>query len=139
MAFRRMRRLPNQAEHEPVQRFFRGYVQRKLQYELPPFTFSALEMSIPSPSGLSGGPLFTPTNFNEVIGLATQNVESTTYVGRHEEVVDGEKRFSSTDVHYVQYGIGALLAPHVPWLDELVPARVRMPPEPNNAGDAQPV
>jgi hypothetical protein len=118
---------PDQEQHEPRQRLFRGYVQRRLHYELAPFAFNAVEMSIPSPDGLSGGPLFAPHDFNQVIGVATKNVESTSHVRRRETVVEGEKTFSLEQEHFVQYGIAALLEPHLGWLDGIVPFGVRIP------------
>jgi hypothetical protein len=118
---------PSQLRREPVQRLFRGYIQRTLQYELGAYKYRAAEMSVPSPQGLSGGPLFTPSNQSEVMGVATQNVESMTFVGRREEVVDGDTTYKSTDIHHVQYGIATLIAPVTPWIDEIVRTHRRMP------------
>jgi hypothetical protein len=105
---------PEQPGAAPIQRLFRGYVQRGLHYQSE-YKFAAAELSIPSPAGLSGGPVFLPDNHNAVFGVAAKNVYSSTYIGPwgHE--------------HHVQYGIAVLLEPLGAWLDEVVPIRVRMP------------
>ena len=108
---------PNQDRPEPIQRLFRGYIQRGLQYERGSYKYAAVEMSVPCPAGLSGGPLFAADSHAQVIGLATENVESMTYVGRSEEVVAGAITSRTQEIHRVQYGIAVLLAPVSDWLD----------------------
>jgi hypothetical protein len=67
-------------QREPTARLFKGYVQR-LIYGIEShmgYRYTALEMDFPCPAGLSGGPLFRPDAPQMVIGVATENFESTT-------------------------------------------------------------
>jgi hypothetical protein len=111
----------------PTERLFRGYLQRRLVYRRAGYEYAAGEMSVPAPAGLSGGALFAAGDFNSVIGVAAENVQSTTYVGRVEETTTaaGTERFVERE--HVQYGIAVLLAPLTEWLDELAPERARLP------------
>ena len=118
---------PDEESLTPTPRLFRGYLQRQLVYRRAGYEYSAGEMSVPAPAGLSGGALFAAADFNSVIGVAAENVQSTTYVGRVEEktTAGGTERFVERE--HVQYGIAALLAPLGDWLDELVPEQPRWP------------
>lgn len=84
-------------------------------------------MSIPSPAGLSGGPLFRPQDFNHAMAVATENVQSTTYVGRIEETTKEGVIERHIERDLVQYGIAALLAPLSEWLDEVALRAARYP------------
>jgi hypothetical protein len=116
------------SESKPTERMFRGSFQRTLDYERGAYKYRAGEMSIPSPAGLSGGPLFSAVSFNSVIAVATENVQSATYVGRFEETVIDGVTVRQIERDMVQYGIATLLAPLAQWLAELVPPCARMPP-----------
>lgn len=118
---------PNEEPLTPTPRLFRGYLQRQLTYLRAGYEYSAGEMSIPAPAGLSGGALFVAADFNSVIGVAAENVQSTTYVGRVEEQTSEEGKVTRIEREHVQYGIAALLAPLGDWLDELVPEEPRWP------------
>jgi hypothetical protein len=118
---------PDEEPLTPTQRLFRGYLQRQLIYRRAGYEYSAGEMSIPSPAGLSGGALFVAADFNSVIGIAAENVQSTTYVGRVEEQTSDGGKITHVEREHVQYGIAALLAPLGDWLDELVPEQPRWP------------
>jgi hypothetical protein len=115
-------------ERRPMARLFRGHFQRVLRDQRRPYNYAAGEMSIPSPVGLSGGPLFRPEHFNTVISVATGNVQSRTYVGRVEETEAAGVTERHTVEDIVQYGIAALLAPVADWLDALAPVQPRLPP-----------
>jgi hypothetical protein len=118
---------PNEEPLTPTPRLFRGYVQRQLTYRRAGYEYSAAEMSIPAPAGLSGGALFVAADFNSVIGVAAENVQSTTYVGRVEEQTSEGGKVTHVEREHVQYGIAALLSPLGDWLDEFVPDEARWP------------
>jgi hypothetical protein len=118
---------PSATNQEPIARAFRGYVQRTLHYERAPYKYPAAEMSIPSPAGLSGGALFLPSDFNLAIGVATENVQSTTYVGRFEETSHDGVVIRQIERDVVQYGIAVLLDPLKGWIDGVLPAVARLP------------
>jgi hypothetical protein len=111
----------------PTARLFRGHFQRGLRYIRGNYEYEAGEMSIPSPAGLSGGPLFRPHDFNYVTAVATENVQSTTYVGRIEEVTKEGVVERHVERDVAQYGIAAVLAPLSEWLDEVAPRAARRP------------
>ena len=118
---------PDEEPLTPTPRLFRGYLQRELNYRRAGYDYSAGEMSIPAPAGLSGSSLFVAADFNSVIGVAVENVQSTTYVGRVEEQTSDGGKITHVEPEHVQYGIAALLAPVEDWLDELVPEQPRWP------------
>ena len=111
----------------PIARAFRGYVQRTLWYGRDPYGFQALEMSIPSPAGLSGGALFALTDHSRVLGMAVENIQSTTYAGEYHATTDNEGVTTRTvERNMVQYGIAVSLAPIADWLDERIPHHARL-------------
>ena len=109
----------------PVPRVFRGHVQRVLYFERPPYRYQAIEMSVPSPAGLSGGALFCTGNHSRMLGIAAENVNSTSYVGRFEETTADGVTTRQIERDHVQYGIAVDLHRLTPWLDEVVPATAR--------------
>jgi hypothetical protein len=112
---------------QPVPRLFRGHFQRTFDYRRSRFNYIAGEISIPSPAGLSGGPLFSPHNFNAVAAIAAENLQSTTYVGRLEEKTEGGEIRRTVERDVVQYGIAVVLEPLGSWLEAKIPRRPRTP------------
>jgi len=91
------------------------------------YQFMAGELSIPVPLGLSGGPLFIPSDHNRVSAVAVENHESYTLAeGFEEERSDGNvQRVEHRRI--VQYGIAVLL-PHVTdWLEARIRPGARYP------------
>jgi hypothetical protein len=115
------------AKPGPVARVFRGHVQRTLYYERPPYHYQAIEMSVPSPAGLSGGALVWTGSYSRVLGIAAENVNSTTYVGRFEETTADGVTTRQIERDHVQYGIAVDLHRLTAWLDEVVPEAARDP------------
>jgi hypothetical protein len=76
---------------------------------------------MPSPGGLSGGPLFRPRAHVVVIGVATENFQSTTQLHADEEIVDGRERRATSYREVVNYGLALALDSVLPWVDEHVP------------------
>ncbi len=109
---------------QPTERLFRGHYQRFMRYEsLLGYSYLAAEMSIPSPTGLSGGPLFRPGAHPMLVAMATENLDSTTYL----ETVEIEERPGQrTEKRYervIQYGVALILSDVSEWLDTLIPPR----------------
>lgn len=115
-------------ENKPIERMFRGFVQRRMLYRRGGFEYVAIEMSIPSPAGLSGGPLFNPAQGSGLLAVAVENVQSTTYVGREVSETEGMLTTKRIETNFVQYGVAVLLAPLAEFLYEQVPLTARLPP-----------
>ena len=115
------------AKPGPVARVFRGHVQRALYYERAPYHYHAIEMSVPSPAGLSGGALFWTGNYSRVLGIAAENVSSASYVGHFEETTTDGATVRQIERDSIQYGIAVDLHHLAPWLDQVVPAGARNP------------
>ena len=104
-----------------VRRYFKGHFQRFMSYTDPSGrSYSAGEMSIPAPAGLSGGPISWTQSLDKLAGIVTTNHDSYLVVDSFEEferngsVTRGQIRRVTT------YGIAAMLLPLKEWLDELV-------------------
>jgi hypothetical protein len=123
--------------NEPTERLFRGHVQREFRHKSHrAFEYDALELSFACPAGLSGGPVFDRRSPLHVVGIATENFESTTTL----ETIEQRTRSGETEKTRYQrilsYGIavnGACLAEwsaeHLPALDRLAwQARAGRPP-----------
>ena len=89
---------------QPTARLFRGHYQRFFEnHSRMGYRYEAGEMSIPSPRGLSGGPLFRVGAPMYALGLAAENFQST------------------TGLEVISYGVAVMLAPLEGWLDERLP------------------
>lgn len=111
--------LGRRADTAPTARLFKGHYQRFWEHRsFASYRYEAGEMSIPSPPGLSGGPLFRPGAPQMVTALAAENVDSTTTLEALEETrEEGETRTT----HYqrvISYGLAVTLHPLGDWLDE---------------------
>jgi hypothetical protein len=106
----------------PVARLFRGHIQRVLHYASPlGYEYDSAELSIGSPAGLSGGPVFRPDAPVVVIGLVTENLQSTTYLEAIEEVQENGAVYRREYQSVINYGMAVLLDRVGDWLDERVP------------------
>ncbi|MGA1812799.1 trypsin-like peptidase domain-containing protein [Frondihabitans sp. 4ASC-45] len=100
-------------------RMYKGYLQRIFKYgHHEKWTYLASELSVPAPLGLSGAPIYSPTEPDLVMGLVTANVESYT-VGHYEEKVeeDGQRTLFEAR-HIITYGVALLLSNVADWLGE---------------------
>jgi hypothetical protein len=108
----------------PTERLFRGHFQRFMRYESHlGFAYLAAEMSIPAPAGLSGGPLFRPGAHSMLVAMATENLQSTTFL---EEVQIEERPGYRVEKRYervIAYGVALVLSDVSDWLDAAVPPR----------------
>lgn len=109
---------------QPTERLFRGYYQRFMRHRGHlGYAYLAAELSIPSPAGLSGGPLFRPQAHPMLVAMATENLQSTTYL-EEVEIEDQpghrtERRFERV----IQYGVALLLSDLSEWLEGFIPPR----------------
>jgi hypothetical protein len=103
----------------PTARLFKGHYQRFFEHTSHMgYAYVAGELSIPSPRGLSGGPLFSPRTHDFVAAMAAENIESTTTQEAVEHVLEGGERRS---IHYqrvVSYGVAVMLSEVEDWLDD---------------------
>jgi len=88
------------------------------------FQYAAMELNIACPRGLSGGPLFRVSEAERVMGLVTENLESTTALDEV-EVVSSQGMVERTEARKViTYGVALRLGAVADWLDERVAAHV---------------
>jgi hypothetical protein len=109
---------------EPTPRLFRGHYQRFYRHESHlGFAYEAAELSIAAPAGLSGGPVFLETSMDEVVGVVTENLESTTVLESVEEIHAPGKERREVFRKVIAYGVAATLRDIGDWLDKHVPWR----------------
>lgn len=113
----------DEPSNRPTPRVFRGYVQRSATFSSGgsnPYT--AFELSVAAPSGLSGGPVFEPTEGNGVFGVVTGNIDTYTTETETSEVDVSGKVHTTSVRRIISYGM-ALSIPFVSeWLREVSPA-----------------
>jgi hypothetical protein len=106
----------------PTTRMFTGHFQRFMPHVTPHgYRFLAGEMSIPSPVGLSGGPLFRPRAHQMVLGVAAGNVDTYSVLDSILDVDDAGKEYRVRNVRVIRYGVAVMLSEVTDWLDEQVP------------------
>jgi hypothetical protein len=106
----------------PVPRVFRGHIQRLADFRTGGLkSYTAFELSIPAPSGLSGGPVFVPSEADRVFGVVTGNADS--YMTEVEEVEEMTPGCTSrtTVKRIISYGMALSLMGVRDWLDEVAP------------------
>lgn len=104
----------------PTPRMFVGTIQRELSYSDGRGKYHGVELSFPSPQGLSGGPICSTRDQTQVIGLMAANQDALTYRGGFEKL-DASGRWIPTERDVIRYGIAVSLSEIGPWLDERVP------------------
>jgi S1-C subfamily serine protease len=110
-------------DRSPTARLFKGYVQRVYRHDSHMgFRYTALELDFACPAGLSGGPVFRPGAPQMVLGLATENFESTTYLDAVEETSeDGATTRRTQYQRVLSYGVAVSLESLEDWLDDHLP------------------
>ncbi|HXC77593.1 MAG TPA: serine protease [Candidatus Acidoferrum sp.] len=115
---------PDIVGQAPVPRLFVGQYQRFFDYSSHAgYTYLAGEMSIPAPTGISGGPLFRAGAPQMVTGIATANVESYAVTDSLEEVDAGGNVSRIESRRVISYGLALMLSAVSGWLDEVIPDR----------------
>jgi len=106
----------------PTARFFSGNIQRFMLHRSHlGYEYTAAEMSIGAPAGLSGGPLFTPDAPWLIIGLVTENLRSTTFLRSITEIQDGASVYKESFQEFINYGVALVLQSQSDFLDEHIP------------------
>lgn len=108
---------------DPVPRLFKGYFQRFIEEyrAYTGFRYRAAELNFACPRGLSGGPIFRPGAQNVVLGLATENLRSTTSLDGLET---RNSRSETVTIEYrevISYGTALMLSAVSDWLDTYCP------------------
>jgi trypsin-like peptidase len=110
-------------------RVFRGHYQRFFRMHDVPggYSYRAIELNIPAPEGLSGGPVFRPRAPQMLTGIVTSNIESYTIADSFEEIVSPNQTQRYETRRIISYGAAASLSDVEPWLNENVRFRVGTP------------
>ena len=115
---------PDRISNQPTARAFVGHLQRFFRYSSPAgYTYTAGEMSIPSPSGLSGGPVFRRGAQSMLLGIVTANIESFALTDSIEEIREGGETFRLESRRVLSYGLCLMLSTVSDWLQENIPLR----------------
>jgi hypothetical protein len=85
------------------------------------YEYDGVELSFASPAGLSGGPVSSALDYSLVMGLVTENIESSKYLSTITEVVEPDRTRSEYIHSRIDYAIAVRLDPLTPWLDEQIP------------------
>jgi hypothetical protein len=110
-------------QREPTPRLFAGIFQRYLtQQSFMGYSYEAAELSIPAPAGLSGGPVFHAHGAQQLIGIVTENFDSTTTLESIEEINARNEKRTIRNQRVISYGVTLLLDPLLGWLESYVPS-----------------
>jgi len=111
---------------KPTERLFKGHFQRFLNHKSQhlPYSYLAAELSFASPVGLSGGPLFRPAAHTVLLGMATENLMSTTSLESFEELRRGAKLVEKhSRERVIEYGVALMLSGVSDWIDSNIPPK----------------
>jgi len=110
----------------PTPRIFKGHIQRHIRNyksDSTRYEYDAIELSMPCPPGLSGGPCFKPSSPMTIVGIVTENVDTTKVLDTVEETAGPGYREITKLMSVVRYGVGIDPAGIAEWLDRCVPPR----------------
>ncbi len=109
----------------PTPRLFKGHIQRVIpnHKSFMGYEYPAFELSMACPGGLSGGPCFRPPAPTMVVGMATENVDSTTILDAFEETTSESQKTTTKYQRVITYGVALNLSAVTDWLDTCVPPR----------------
>lgn len=97
-----------------------GLIQRDLVYSDGKYRSEALELSVPIPRGVSGGPAFASSDPEGVLGVAIASIKSEVTVHSFTEVRGGGEVYKEKTVEVVRYGVILRLESMMAWVrDEL--------------------
>lgn len=88
-------------------RFFRGTMQRPFLFEQSGHRYSAYELSFPCSPGLSGSPVFIPTDPLAVIGVVAANLRSHSVIEGEMEVRRGSETTKTEFREVINYGVAS--------------------------------
>lgn len=100
-----------------TRRLFRGSIQRFFNHQSHiGYAYEAAELSFPSPAGLSGGPVVTSHAAIHVVGLVTENFESTTFLQTLSLIQDQGSVYEEKVHKVIQCGICCTFDSLEPWI-----------------------
>ena len=99
-------------------RVISGIVQRHFEHCDASFRSPAIEIGVPVPKGMSGGPIFLSISTDSVAGVAVGSVESEVIVHGLEEVQQDGATYRERISRITEYGVGVRLAKLEEWLKE---------------------
>ncbi len=102
-------------------RMFIGHYQRFLGYTHGPWRYYAGEMSVPSPLGLSGAPIFRPGAEQMLTGIVTANMSSELVEDYYEETDRAGAKVVHKTARITTYGIALMLHSIADWLKPRLP------------------
>jgi Trypsin-like peptidase domain len=106
----------------PTPRMFKGHFQRLFPHKSHlGYRYQAGELNIACPSGLSGGPVYRPAAPVMVLGVAAENLKSTTYLETVEDVERDGVRVITKIHSMIEFGVCVMLSPLIDWLNVNVP------------------
>jgi hypothetical protein len=116
---------PEETEHDrmiPTARLFTGTIQRELSHSSHMgYEYLAGELSFGSPAGLSGGPVFPSGELDRVLGVVTENQDSTTFLRSVAEIQDGSSTYTEKVHEVIRYGLFVRLDSVKDWLQATIP------------------
>lgn len=96
-----------------IQRFF---IHKDSRYVTP-----ALELSMPIPQGMSGGPAFNARLSHIAVGVAIGTIKSSTVVSEIVEYEDSDVKEREKITEIIRYGVLLKLFDFTDWLKEVLP------------------
>jgi hypothetical protein len=105
----------------PTPRMFRGCIQRYFRHQSHMgYKYRAVELSIGAPAGLSGGPVCWTRDLSRVVGVVTENLETSTFLAQSEEVQEGGKVVRHETRNIISYALAVSLIDVTDWLWEVI-------------------
>jgi hypothetical protein len=90
----------------PTARLLWGTIQRKFTHTSRlGYRYLAGETSFGAPAGMSGGPVHSPSGLDRVVGVMTENHDSTTYLKSVEEVQADGQIYRERVHEVIRYGL----------------------------------
>ena len=103
----------------PTPRLFKGYYQRFFEHtSYMGYTYTAGELNIACPHGLSGSPLFSHNEHSMLYGLVTENTEASTERWTEELEVSNNNSTTNSYHRVINYGISLMLNNHITWIED---------------------
>lgn len=102
-----------------TRRVFRGSIQRRFFHTSHlGVEYEAIELSFAAPAGLSGGPVYSSSTGIHLIGVVTENFQSTTFLQSVAEIQDKGNTYVEKIHERIQYGICVDLDSYERWVDQ---------------------
>jgi hypothetical protein len=111
------------SSHYAPARVIGGIIQRGLTYTDSLYSSSAMELSVPIPRGMSGGPAFIASKDDTVIGVAIGTLKSEIVVSGFEEYEKNGVKEKERISEITRYGVILNLFSVEDWLKEMLPKK----------------